>query len=192
MPEPRQLEPLGPWERLVRGRFEIQHNGSLYVVDSLYIDLDERIRLYRDGELADVRRGRAKFRLDDGARIEAAAAKLGMKYVHMRVDGVPDPIPLQPSRGTPEAWRARLGREHPDLSRAVGLVSFAVLLIVFVIELPGLVNLVGSLTPIIGWPEIQVPTLGLPVWANVGLIVLGGLAGLERSLSMEYNALLDD
>jgi hypothetical protein len=192
MPEPRKLQPLGRWERLVRGRFEIRHNGSLYVVDSLYIDLDERIRLYRDGELAEVRRGRARFRLGDGARIEAAAAKLGMKYVHMRVDGIPDPIPLQPSNGTPEAWRARLDREHPDLSRIIGFVSLVVLLVVLVIELPGLVNLVGSLTPLVGWPEFKVPTFGLPVWANAGLILTGGLAGLERSLSMEYNALLDD
>jgi len=192
MPEPRQLQPLGRWERLVRGRFEIRHNGSLYVVDSLYIDLDERIRLYRDGELAEVRRGRAKFRLGDGARIEAAVAKLGMKYVRMRVDGVRDPIPLQPSKGTPEAWRAQLEQDHPDLSRIVGYVSLAVLLVVFVIELPGMVNLAGSLTPIVGWPGFQVPTFGLPVWVHVGLILLGGLAGLERSLSMEYNPLLDD
>ena len=60
------------------------------------------------------------------------------------------------------------------------------------IELPQLVNLAGNLTPLIGLPSFEVPALTLSGWANLALIFLAGAAGLERSLSMKYNPLLDD
>lgn len=71
------LRPLRRGEGLVRGRFETQHNGSTYVVDAHYLDMDERIRLYRDGRLVDTARRRAAFHLDGGVRIEAAVARSG-------------------------------------------------------------------------------------------------------------------
>ena len=60
------------------------------------------------------------------------------------------------------------------------------------IELPQLINLAGNLTPLVGLPSFEVQALTLPGWTNVALIILAGAAGLERSLSMKYNPLLDD
>lgn len=186
------LTPLRRGEGLVRGRFETEHDGSVYVVDAHYLDLDERIRLYRDGRLVDTARGRATFHLGGGVRIEAAVAKVGMKYVRLRQGEGSDTVQLPPAEGTAEAWRARVGATHPTASRVVGWVSLVVLLAVLGIELPQLINLAGSLTPLIGLPSFEVPALTLSGWANLTLIILAGAAGLERSLSMKYNPLLDD
>lgn len=186
------LRPLRRGEGLVRGRFVTEHNGSTYVVDAHYLDLDERIRLYRDGRLVDTARRRATFHIGGGARIEAAVAQVGMKYVRLRQDEAGDTVLLLPADGTAEAWRARVGHAHPIASRVVGWISLVVLLAVLGIELPQLVNLAGNLTPLIGLPSFQVPALTLSGWANLTLIILAGAAGLERSLSMKYNPLLDD
>lgn len=188
--ESELLRPLRRGEGLVRGRFETEHNGAIYVVDANYLDLDERIRLYRDGRLVDTARGRATFHLGGGVRIEAAVARVGMKYVRLRQGGVT--VQLPPAAGTAEAWRARIGHAHPTASRVVGWISLVILLAVLGIELPQLVNLAGNLTPLIGLPSFEVPALTLSGWANLALIILAGAAGLERSLSMKHNPLLDD
>ncbi len=186
------LRPLRRGEGLVRGRFETEHNGATYVIDAHYLDLDERIRLYRDGRLVDTARRRATFHIGGGARIEAAVAQVGMKYVRLRQGEASDTVQLPPADGTAEAWRARVGHAHPTASRVVGWISLVVLLAVFGIELPQLVNLAGNLTPLIGLPSFEVPALTLSGWANLALIILAGAAGLERSLSLKYNPLLDD
>lgn len=186
------LRPLRRGEGLVRGRFETEHDGATYVVDAHYLDLEERIRLYRNGRLVDTARGRATFHLGGGVRIEAAVAKAGMKYVRLRQGEAGGTVQLPPAEGTAEAWRARVGTAHPTASRVVGWVSLVVLLAVLGIELPQLINLAGNLTPLVGLPSYEIPTLTLPGWTNVALIILAGAAGLERSLSMKYNPLLDD
>ena len=186
------LRPLRRGEGLVRGRFETEHDGATYVVDAHYLDLDEHIRLYRNGRLVDTARGRATFHLGGGVRIEAAVAKAGMKYVRLRQGEAGDTVQLPPADRTAEAWRARIGHAHPTASRVVGWISLVVLLAVLGIELPQLVNLGGNLTPLIGLPSFDVPALTLSGWVNLALIFLAGAAGLERSLSMKYNPLLDD
>jgi len=192
MGKPVTLPELKGMDRLLRGRFELEYGGAKYVVDAHYLDLDERIRLYRDGQLVEVARRRARFQLDEGAAIEAAVSQVGMKYVRLRRKGIRETVPLAPAQGTAEAWRSRLDRKHPRASRAAGAAALVILAIVLLIELPQLVNLVGSLAPLIGLPAFGVPALVLPGWLNVALIVLGGAAGLERSLSMRYTPLLDD
>jgi hypothetical protein len=189
--DPPFLRPLRWWEGAVRGRFEAEHDGSLFVVDAQYLDLDERIRLYRDGRLADVARRRAKFDIGPGARIEAAVAPIGMKYARLRIEGLRAPETLRPAEGTAEAWRARHDRDHPTASRIVALASLSVLIAVLAIELPQLVNVLGAAAPLLGLTDFGVPELTLPWWANTTLILLGGVAALERGLSMKYNAVLD-
>jgi len=186
------LRPLRTGEGLVRGRFEIEYRGSKYVVDSLYVDLDERIRLYRDGHLVDSARRRAAFPLSDGSRIEVAVAQVGMKYVRLRHGESGDITPLSPVDGTAEAWRARVGRAYPGASRVVDKASLVVVLAVLVIELPQLINLLGNMASLVGLPTFEVPALNLSGWANAALILIGGAAGLERSLSMRFNPVLDD
>ena len=97
---PRTLRPLRWGAGLVRGRFELHRNGHHYVVDAGYLDLDERIHLYRDGLHVGSARRKASFVIDDDVRIEAAVSKLGMKYVRARSRGAREPQPLAPARGT--------------------------------------------------------------------------------------------
>src|SRR5690606_24004268 len=186
------LRPLRRGEGLVRGRFVTEHDGSTYVVDAHYLDLDERIRLYRNGRLVDTARGRATFHLGGGVRIEAAVAKAGMKYLRLRQGEAGGTVQLPPAEGTAAAWRARVAHAPPTASRVGGWSSLIVLLAVLGIARPQLGYLAGNLTPLIGLPSFEVPALTLSGWADLALIVLGGAAGLERSLSMKYNPLLDD
>jgi hypothetical protein len=171
---------------VIRGRFEADHDGSLFVVDASYLDTDERIRLYRDGRLVDVANRRARWDIGAGTRIEAAVARVGMKYVRLARAGSRDKEPLRPAAGTPEAWRARLEREHPRESRLLGVAAVTVLLVVLAIEIPQLINLLGL------WLDFRVPALTLPGWANTTLALIAGTAALERSLSMKHNPWLDD
>src|SRR5690606_6403082 len=186
------LRPLRRGEGLVRGRFVTEHDGATYVVDAHYLDLDERIRLYRNGRLVDTARGRATFHLGGGVRIEAAVAQAGMKYVRLRQGEAGGTVQLPPADGTAEAWRARVGHAHPTASLVVGWISLVALRAGLGSELPRLGDLAGSLTPLIGRPSFEVAALTLSGWANLALIILAGAAGLERGLSMKYNPLLDD
>ncbi|WP_277051338.1 hypothetical protein, partial [Ruania albidiflava] len=146
----------------------------------------------RSSPAAPARMMSATFHIGGGARIEAAVAQVGMKYVRLRQGEAGDTVQLPPADRTAEAWRARIGHAHPTASRVVGWISLVVLLAVLGIELPQLVNLAGNLTPLIGLPSFEVPALTLSGWVNLALIFLAGAAGLERSLSMKYNPLLDD
>jgi len=186
------LRPLRWGAGLIRGRFEVHRNGHHYVVDSGYLDLDERISLYRDGRLVDTTRRKASFAIEDGAHIEAAVAKLGMKYVRIREAKARETQPLTPAAGTAEAWRANLDRQHPATSRAVGIVATLIVVGVLLLELPQLINLVGLLTPYVGLPVFEIPAIRLAGWQNLLVIIAGGLAAIERGLSMRYNPLLDD
>lgn len=181
-----ELRPLGFWENLVRGRFEIEHEGALFVVDSLYVDFDERIRLYRNGLLMETARRRASWEIGGGSRIEAEVSQVGMKYARLRGAGSKETESLRPSPGTPEAWRAEVDRSHPLVSRVIAIAATVVLVAVLLIEIPQLVNLIGT------WTGFLMPAIDLPVWANVVLIAVAAVAAIERSLSMKHNPLLDD
>ncbi|MDN5724878.1 MAG: hypothetical protein L0G99_02950 [Propionibacteriales bacterium] len=187
-----RLRPLRWWQVPVHGRFELERNGSTYTVDSSYIDLDEQIRLYRDGDLIDSTRRKARFVLDEGTRIEAAVSQLGMKYVRARAPGATVTEQLVPAAGTGEAWRARIDHDHPWASRLIGAVALTVLIIAALVELPQLINLAGRLTPVVGLPAFEIPAITLTGWVNVLVIIVGGIAGLERGLSMKHNPLIDD
>lgn len=184
--EPQRLRAVGFWESLVRGRFEIDCDGSHFVVDSLYFDFEERIRLYQNGKLVDTVRRRASWDIGGGRRIEAAVSQVGMKYVRVRTGRSHKAESLRPSPGTPEAWRSRIDREHPTASRLTGVAAIIILIGVLLIELPQLINLIEP------WTNFRAPTLDLPIWANIALIVLACAAAAERSVSMKHNALLDD
>ncbi|SLH69564.1 Uncharacterised protein [Mycobacteroides abscessus subsp. abscessus] len=63
---------------------------------------------------------------------------------------------------------------------------------VLLLELPQLINLVGLLTSYVGLPVFEIPAIRLAGWQNLLVIIAGGLAAIERGLSMRYNPLLDD
>jgi hypothetical protein len=54
MSESQSLEPLAGWSAAFRGRFETRHLGHTWTVDADFLDLDQRLALYRDGGLSTV------------------------------------------------------------------------------------------------------------------------------------------
>jgi len=105
MSESQSLKPLAGWSAAFRGRF-----------------LDQRLGLYRDGDLVERKRSPASFELGPGASIEAAIGVF---------------------EGTLEAWRLGLAGERPGLSTVIGAVSWTVLVIALVTGIGELLGLAG-------------------------------------------------
>ena len=170
----RSLKPLGGWDIVARGRFEAPHDGHLWTVDLDYFDFGEKLHLYRDGVEVEVQKSPATFDLGPGATIEAAMSLLGMKQVDLIVDG--KTTMLTPVDGTAEAWRLELERERPELSRLIGVISWTVLVVAFIFEVPQVLALIGGDPPFL-----------LPGAANFVLGLAALAAALERALRFKSN-----
>jgi hypothetical protein len=175
MPESRSLRPLGGWDLVSRGRFEARHDGRVWTVDLDYFDFGEKLHLYRDGVEVDVQKSPAKFELDPDATIEAAMGLLGMRQVDLVVDG--ETTMLTPVDGTAEGWRLRLARERPETSRLIGAVSWTVLAVALIYEVPQLIAFLGNALG----AHVE-PPFTLPGAANFLLGVAALAAALERAL----------
>ena len=176
----RSLRPLGGWDVVTRGRFEAHHDGHVWTVDLDYFDFGEKLHLYRDGIEVEVQKSPATFRLGAGAEIKASMGLLGMREADLVVDG--ERTILTPVEGTAEAWRLRLERERPEASRLVGAVSWTVLVVALVYEVPQLLALVAGA---IG-ADFEAPVT-LPGVANFALGIAALAAALERALRFKNN-----
>ena len=181
----KHLRPTKQTDVFWRGLYGASHAGSAYVVDVDYFDIRERVRLYRDGVLADERRSPATFDLGGGATIRASMALYGMKRAELTVDGAA-PAKLVPLAGTAEAKRMAFDRERPALSTLIAALSWIVLAIAAITQVPNMLNGIGR---VVGF---SVPAFALPDWLNLVLGVLGIAAALDRALRMKHNPLLDD
>ncbi|ROP27181.1 hypothetical protein [Pseudokineococcus lusitanus] len=183
---PADLRPVGGWSALYRSTFEVEHDGATWTVDADYLDLGERLGLYRDGRLVDERSSPARFALPDGARVEAALSLLGMRRVHLVT---PDGERLLvPTPGTGEAWRAGVARRHPRASAVVGALSWLVLVVGLLLQLPGWAARVA------GWlgTTSPLPAVDLPGGVTTALGVAALVAGLDRALQVRHSRWLDD
>ena len=180
MASPRSLSPLGGWDLVARGRFETRYDGHVWTVDLDYFDFGERLHLYRDGLEVEVQRSPATFHLDASATIEASMSLLGMRRIDLVVEG--EPTMLTPVEGTAEGWRLQLARERPDLSRLIGAISWIVLVIALVYEVPQLIALIGG---VVG-ADYEPPVM-LPGAANFVLGIAALAAALERALRFKSN-----
>lgn len=181
---PTKLKKYGNWHWLWRGLFELQTKDGLYHIDVDYFDFDERIHVYKDGELVDTKKSPAKVMLEDKASIEAGLSTYGMKYVRLRgADGKTSNF--APSKGTPEAWRKNFNQNHPRSSKVLNVFSWTVLIIAAITQLPELINILSQ------WFNTKLPTFELPFWANITLSVAGVIAALDRALQLKHNKWID-
>lgn len=181
------LAEVGPAAPLWRAVMGADHGGVRYDIDVDLWDPSERVRLYRDGIQYRVQPSPARFELDDGSRIEVAYSTFGLRRAHLvGADGTTRM--LEPAPGTGERWRADLDRERPGLSRLISVLSWTVLAVALLVELPQLVEQVAQWT---GLFEFSSP-VNAPPTVNGLLTVLGVVAGIERALRLRYNALLDE
>jgi len=176
----RSLRPLGSWDLVSRGRFEARHDGHVWTVDLDYFDFGEKLHLYRDGLEVEMQKSPAKFDLGEGATIEASMSLLGMKRIDLVVPG--ETTVLTPVDGTAEAWRLQLERERPQVSRLVGVVSWAVLVFALVYEVPQLIALIANAMG----TDLESPIM-LPGAANFLLGIAALAAAIERALRFKSN-----
>ena len=153
----------------------MRHGGHVWTVDLDYFDFGENLHLYRDGVEVEVQKSPATFHLGGSATIEAAMSLLGMQRVDLVVDG--EATMLTPVEGTAEAWRLQLERERPGVSRLIGAISWTVLAVALVYEVPQLIALIGR---VIG-ADFE-PPVTLPGAANFILGIAAFAAALERAL----------
>lgn len=180
------LEPVTGWQILWRTVMGTEHAGSQWDIDVDLLDWSENVRLYRDGRQERVQRGTSTFDLEGGARIDVAWSALGLRRARLVLpDGTPRS--LTPAAGTAERWRADLDRERPALSRTIGIVSWTILAIALLIQVPQLLATVSNLT---GWYEFASPVT-VPGWLGAAFGIAGLLAALERALRLRHHWLLD-
>jgi hypothetical protein len=176
----RSLRPLGGWDLVSRGRFETRYDGHVWTVDLDYFDFGEKLHLYRDGLEVEVQKSPATFHLGASTTIEASMGLLGMRQVDLVVEGVT--TMLTPVDGTAEGWRLQLERDRPGLSRLIGAISWIVLAVALVYELPQLIALIGGVIDADYDPPIM-----LPGAANFVLGIAALAAALERALRFKSN-----
>lgn len=184
---PDELRPIAGWSALWRSAFDVEHAGSTWTVEVDYLDLGERVGLYRDGRLVEEETSPARFALPGGAHLEAALSLLGMRRVHL-ITGEGDRL-LSPLPGTGEAWRARLAQRHPRAATLVDATSWSVLVLGLLAQLPGLLQ---RLEATIG---VELPHLSALDPPGALGAVLGGaalLAALDRALALRHSRWLDN
>ena len=175
-----RLRPLRGWDLVSRGRFEAHHEGHVWTVDLDYLDFGEKLHLYRDGLEVEVQKSPATFDLGEGATIAASMSLLGMRQIDLVVPG--KTTTLTPVDGTAEAWRLQLERERPEVSRLIGVVSWAVLVFALVYEVPQLIALVANAVG----ADFESPIV-LPGAANFVLGLAALAAAIERALRFKSN-----
>jgi hypothetical protein len=152
-------------------------------------DGEVRARLYRDGRHHATAKLPAEFPVTGGV-VQVAASNYGLRRCHyVTPDGavrqlVPDPA-------SAEGRRARLERRNPRASRAVGIVSVAVLVVALVLGIPQIVEQVTQIPPVAERFGTFTSPIRLAPSLNITLTVAAALASTERALRLRYHWLLD-
>ena len=180
------LPPMRAGQALHRSVLGIEHDGVRYDVDLDFFDWDEKVLLYRNGIQDRIQKGTSRFALPDGSHIEVALSTYGIRRAHLVLpDGTERQ--LEPAPGSGERWRADLERDHPGLSRTLGLVSWTIIVVALLLQVPQLIELGAEPT---GWYAFTSP-VNLPARMNTPLTIAGVLAATERALRLRHNWLLD-
>ncbi|QDO87826.1 hypothetical protein FNH13_05235 [Ornithinimicrobium ciconiae] len=189
------LKPHRPWHIPTRSVFRIalpDEDGveHEYSVDVDYFDWNDTIRFYRDGREQLVAEAPAAFPVPGGV-VEVATGTFGVTRMHLVSDTGGEERVLRPVRHSQEYWRAVLDHRHPRLSRWIGRVAIAVLLVGLVIFVPQLLERATEWDLVAERVGTFTSPLALPGWLNTTLFVAGIAASLERALSLRNHWLID-
>jgi hypothetical protein len=159
---------------------------SVYAVDVRRMgdmsDGEIRARLYVDGALRSYAKLPTRFPVP-GGHIEVAVTGFGLKRCHyVGDDGTQRQ--LSPHPGSAEGLRARLHGRHPTISRLMGFISAALVLVGLCVEVPQILAALSHI-PVIA---DSVGTFTSPIQLPLHLNLLIGLAAVvgstERALRM--------
>jgi hypothetical protein len=193
--EGQRLRPVRRRDVLTRLLYTVEHPGPRgdRLDHTVEIDVgrdDGRAVLYVDGREQATTDMPGAFPVAGGV-IEVAIGLHGVKRVHLVGDDGEERR-LDPVRGTLEALRARVERRNPRLSRAIGGLAIAVLVVDLVLAVPAgwefLTTRVDRLNEIFG--TFTSPIV-LPLWLTITLGLAAAVAGVERALTLRRNRLLD-
>ncbi|WAE70890.1 hypothetical protein OUQ99_16755 [Streptomonospora nanhaiensis] len=201
--EPGNGKPLKPfrwWQPLSRVLFHLPLRGgdggrTDYAVEVRYAqrffseDGKGRAHLYLDGRHHAESGLPAAFPVRGGT-IEVALTPFGLKRCHYVTDGGAE-HQLVPDRRSGEGRRARLDREHPVLSRAIGLCSLVLLVVPALLLVPQLIEAAFQVPPVTERFGTFTSPVQLPLWLNIALTLGASAASTERALRLRYNWLLD-
>lgn len=200
------LKELHWWQVLTRTQFfldpaEDRGRSARYTVDVRYLAAELEggriaegarhapVALYRDDQQLQIANPPVAFAVPGGV-IEVATSMYGLSRMH-HVPDEGEATALRPHPRSLEGLRARFGRRHPGIGRAIGLVAILVLLIGLVLMIPQAAELITSLDPVAERVGTFTSPIQLPSWLNVSLIVAGALAATERALTLRRHWLID-
>ena len=185
------------WQLLTRSLFHLRLTGDDGVPETWSVDVrhggdedgEAYAQLYRDG----VNRARsslpAAFPVPGGI-IEVEVSGYGLKRCHY-VGNDGSERQLVPDPASAEGRRARLDRNNPALSRAVGTASAVLLAAAFLMGVPQIIEQVTLFPPVAENFGTFTSPIRLPAVANTWLVLLTLAASTERALRLRYNRILD-
>lgn len=196
----RPLKRFRWWQPLSRALFHLSLDDGYgrsaeYAVDVHYLHrlMSEeghgKASLYLDGRHHAVSTLPAVFPVQGGV-IEVVPTSFGLKRCHYVTDEGAE-HQLVPDRRSAEGRRARLDREHPVLSRCLGVASLLVLAFSLLLLVPQLAETVLEIPPLTERFGTFTSPVQLPTWLNIGLALATATASVERALRLRYHWLLD-
>ncbi|MEV5827030.1 hypothetical protein AB0L25_15750 [Spirillospora sp. NPDC052242] len=179
---------------LHRSLYTIVHDGPdgpgrTWTVDVTMKDVGWVAELYLDGAWQEKSDVPAAFAVPDGT-IEVKASMYGVTRAHLVLDSGPE-RPLTPVAGTAEDLRGRLARRHPRLSRTIGALAIAILVVNLVLAVPQALEIVTGISLVADHVGSFRSPVSLPPWLNAVLLSAGILAATERVLMRRSNRVLN-
>ncbi|MEW2217709.1 hypothetical protein AB0939_00100 [Streptomyces sp. NPDC006990] len=194
----RPLKPFRWWQTMFRGLFHLRlpdgdGGRARYSVDVRHwmnqSSGDVRAHLYRDGRLHAESKLPALFPVPGGT-VEVRMSGFGFKRCHYVTDTGSE-HQLVPDPASAEGRRARFGRTHPLLSRAIGVLSVCVLLTALSVLIPQLLEQLTASKAVARHTGTLSAPVDLSLWGNVALTLATLVASTERALRLRFNWLLD-
>jgi catechol 2,3-dioxygenase-like lactoylglutathione lyase family enzyme len=154
---------------------DVRHAGDM-------TDGEIRARLYVDGALQSYAKMPTRFAVP-GGHIEVAITGFGLKRCHyVRADGTEQQ--LSPDPRSAEGRRARLHERHPGVSRVIGLVSIAFVVVGLGVEVPQIIEALSRIPLIADSIGTFTSPLRLPLELNLLVGLAAVLGSTERALRM--------
>lgn len=185
------------WQLFTRSLFHVrladedgqQHTWSVDVRHGGDANGEVLAQLYRDGQHHARSKLPAAFPVPGGT-VEVVASVYGLKRCHF-VPTHEAERQLSPDPASAEGRRARLDHDHPVLSRVIGLVSMAILVIALILGIPQIVEQISQVPPVAEQLGSFTSPIRLPAWFNISLLVATLVASTERALRLRNHWLLD-
>lgn len=196
----RPLKHFRWWQPLSRALFYLPLTDGdgrhvVYAVDVPYWqqvmteDGKGKAHLYLDGRHHSESTLPAVFPVPGGA-VEVESTAFGLKRCHyVTAEGAVHQ--LIPDERSAEGRRARLDREHPALSRWIGVLSLIVLIVPIILVVPQIIDGVSHVPPIAQRFGTFTSPVDLPLWLNIALGLCASTSSVERATRLRWNALLD-